>query len=245
MASTTCRFTAFAPLSDGAMVELMGLATGHREVARGEYIVHEGDAVDGAFLLIDGWTASSIAFANGRRQLIKAHLPGDLLGLPSIALRRAADSVVALTPAVIASVSRDAIGRLFQRSPRLSALMFLISQEERVMLMDRIASIGATDAINRLAALLLQLHGRVVRAHPETGDSFAFPLSQSDVADMTGVTAVHLNRTVQRLRAQGTVTWARQQVTIHDFDALRRLADMPPRVLDHQPDWLPTDGSGE
>ena len=182
-----------------------------------------------------------MAFADGRRQLIKAHLPGDLLGLPSMALRQAADSIVALTPAVIASIPRDAIGRLFVRNPRLAALLFLISQEERVALMDRIASIGSTDAINRLAALLLQVHGRVIRAHPETGSSFPFPLSQMDVADMTGVTTVHLNRTIQRLRAQGAVTWIRQQVTINDFDVLARLAELPARALDRQPDWLPAD----
>ena len=239
MASSVCRFTAFSSLSDRAMGDLMTLATGHREIAAGEYIVHEGDAPAGIFLLIAGWTASSIAFADGHRQLIKAHLPGDLLGLPSIALRHAADSVVALTPVVVAPISPAALGKLFVRNPRVAALLFLISQEERIMLMDRLASIGSTKAASRLAALLLQVHARLLRARPDTGDAFDFPLLQHDVADMIGVTAVHLNRTAQTLRAKGVITWRQQRVTIHDFAAMRRLAELPQRVVNHDPDWLP------
>lgn len=239
MASTVCRFTAFAPLPDDAMAELMRLATGHREMAAGSTIVREGDAPAGIALLIAGWTASSITFADGHRQLIKVQLPGDLLGLPSIALRQAADSVVALTPVVIAPISPAALGRLFERSPRLAALLFLISQEERVMLIDRIASIGSTKAVNRLAALLLQVHARIVRSHPGTGDAFDFPLMQNDVADMIGVTAQHLNRTVQRMRADGILTWKQQRIAINDVAAMTRLAGLPPRLVDYDPAWLP------
>lgn len=217
----------------------MTLAEGHREIARGEHIAREGDAPSGIYLLIAGWTASSMGFANGRRQLIKVHLPGDLLGLPSLALSRAADTIVALTDGVIACIPPARIGRLFERSPRLAALLFLISQEERVVLMDRLASLGATGAINRLAALMLEIHARVRRSQPQTGATFDFPLLQSDVADIIGVTANHLNRTTQRLRADGVITWQRQHVTIHDAAALERLAELPRRKLDGQLDWLP------
>ena len=241
MAAALCRFTAFTPLSEAGIADLMAMATGHREVKPGEFIVHEGDAPAGIHLLIAGWTASSIAFANGHRQLIKVHLPGDLLGLPSIALAEAVDSIVALTEAVIAQISHMALGQLFIRNPRLAALLFMISQEERVMLMDRLASIGSTPAASRLAALLLQIHARVVRARPETQDAFDFPLLQNDVADMIGVTAVHLNRTAQTLRAKGLLTWKRHRITIHDFPAMMRLADLPRRNLHRAPSWLPAE----
>lgn len=239
IASAVCRFTAYAPLSPAALKELMGLADGHREVARGEYIAHEGDPPGGIHLLIAGWTASSVGFADGRRQLIKIHMSGDLLGLPSLSLRQAADTIIALTPAVIAVIPPAAVGRLFERSPRLAAMLFLISQEERVVLMDRLASIGASAAINRLAALLLEIHARLCRAEPATGDTFDFPLLQSDVADMIGITSAHLNRTVKRMRAEGVVTWQRQRITIHDFAAVARSALLPRRVLNRELAWLP------
>lgn len=234
-----CRFTAYTELSARAIADLMAMSNGHREVARGENIAHEGDVQNGIFLLIAGWTASSVGFASGRRQLIKVHLPGDLLGLPSLALNRTADTIVALTDSVVAMIPPAAIGRLFQSNPRLAALLFLISQEERVALMDRLASIGATAAINRLAALLLELQVRVRRAHPETGDTFDIPLLQNDAADIIGVTPAHLNRTLQRLRVDGTVTWRRHNVTIHNVGALTRLAELPRRVLDRRLEWLP------
>lgn len=239
IASSVCRFTAYVRLSEAEIADLMTMAEDHREIPRGKYLVHEGDEPAGIYLLVAGWTASSVAFVSGRRQLIKIHLPGDLLGLPSLSLGNAADSIVALTDAVIVYIPRANIGRLFENSPRLAALLFLISQEERVALMDRLASIGATAAINRLAALVLEVHGRVRRALPDSGDAFDFPLLQSDVADIIGVTETHLNRTVQRLRAAGSVTWQRQRVTVHDAAALARLAQLPRRVLTRQLAWLP------
>lgn len=239
MASIISRFTAFSPLTPDDLEDLARLATGRRSLKRGEAISRQGEPSPGLFLVLRGWVASSAIFANGATQLVNIYLTGDMVGTTDLALRRCAQSAVALTPVELSVISRHEVGLLFERSPRLAALLFMISQEERVMLMDRLASIGSTKAASRLAALLLQVHARVVRAQPGTGDAFDFPLLQSDVADMIGVTAVHLNRTAQALRAAKLLTWKRQRITIHDFPAMIRLAELPRRVVDSDPSWLP------
>ena len=124
-------------------------------------------------------------------------------------------------------------------SPRIAALLFLISQEERVRLMDRLASIGRTDAISRLAELILQLHARVVCSDPDSGDTFHAPLTQSELADLTGLSKVHVNRTLQQLRKDKIVRWTSRSVTILDGAKLRELAELTPRQLAGDLSWLP------
>lgn len=234
------RFTAFSALTDRDLGDLMTLAGGRRTLKKGEFVCHEGETPAGLYLLLEGWTASSITFPDGTRQLIKIHMPGDMLGMPSLALRQTADSIVALTPIAVGFVSPAALGRLFERNPRLAALLFLISQEERTMLIDRVASLGASDARGRLAALLLQIRSRVLRSNPYAEQTFEFPLSQGDVADLIGVTAVHLNRIIQGLRSAELMSWGLHRVTLHDEIKLAEIAGVRSRALERDPDWLPT-----
>lgn len=240
--SAISRFTAFADLSAKDLGDLLTLAGGRRTLQKGDHVSHEGHASAGLYLLLEGWTASSITFADGSRQLIKVHLPGDMLGLPSLALRHCAESIVALTPIAIGVIPEAALGRLFELNPRLAALLFLISQEERVMLMDRLASLGATSAVRRLAALLLQIHARVLRSDPTATGAFDFPLSQRDVADLNGVSAVHLSRALRQLRAAKLLTWTRYRITMIDVPGLTALAGIAQRELNQNARWLPMPG---
>ena len=207
--------------------------------ALGEVARAEGDAPPTMYLLHSGWTASSIVVAGGARQMIKVHLPGDLLGLPSLAFAQACDTIHALSPAVVSIVEPRAISQIFESSPRLAALLFLLSQEERVRLMDRLASIGRTDAIGRVAALILHLHARVQCNQPDADDTFHAPLTQADLADLTGLSKVHVNRTLQQLRGDKIVRWSSRSVTILDPDRLKELAQIPPRILAKDLAWLP------
>lgn len=233
------RFTAFAPLTDSELLRLKTLAGPERQLRRGEFLRHEGDAAPGLYLLRSGWTASSMIVAGGARQIIRVHMPGDMLGLPSLALARAADTLFALSPASVSVVSRRALGQIFEACPRLAALLFLISQEERVTLMDRLASMGRTTTLDRLAALILQLHARILRSDPDAGDTFRAPLTQNDLADLLGVTGIYINRTIQQLRRDGIVSWVGRSVTIHDAAALRALSGLPERDLSDDLSWLP------
>lgn len=232
------RFLAFGPLEERDYLDLASLAGHTRWLKRGEHIYMEGDQPLLA-LLLRGWTASSITFEDGTRQVIKVQLPGDMLGVPNLALRTNADSVTALTDVQIGLMSPHALGRLFERNPRLGALLFLISQEERVRGMDRLASLGATQALSRVAALLRELLARLQRTDPAITDTIEIPLLQSDVASLIGITPVHLNRTIQRLRAERVLRWRRSVVTILDHARLAELGALPTREIAPEPAWLP------
>ena len=239
LASAVSRFTAFAQLTANDFEDLAKLASGRRSVRRGEFICREGEDFGGLVLLLTGWVASSITFANGARQLLNVHLPGDMLGTADLALGRCSQSIMAITPVELGLLSRHELGHLFEKNPRLAALLFLISQEERIVLMDRLAAIGATEAPSRLATMLLHVHARLVRSNPETGYSFDIPLSQENLAELIGVSTTHLNRTLRLLRQQKLVEWKPGRVTILDQTGLIELSGLPPRLLDRDASWLP------
>jgi CRP-like cAMP-binding protein len=239
MASIVSRFTAFSPLTPTDLEHLAKLAKGRRSLARGENISRQGEPSPGLFLVLRGWVASSATFANGATQLVNIYMTGDMVGTTDLALRRCAQSAVALTPVELSVISRQEVGLLFEHSPRLAALLFLISQEERVTLMDRLAAVGATRAPNSLASLLLHLHTRVMRSDPDPSGSFTMPLSQDQVAALIGVSPVHLNRTLQQLRQQGLVDWTRHRVTILNQPGLIAMSGLPKRELDLDAAWLP------
>jgi CRP/FNR family transcriptional regulator, anaerobic regulatory protein len=210
-----------------------------RKLRRHEVLRAEGEPASGFHLLLRGWTASSITMANGKRHLLKVHMPGDMLGMPGLAVTRSPDTIVALSSAVVTAIPREGIGRLFEVAPRIAALLFLISQEERIMLMDRLAMMAAASAIERLAGVILQLHDRAVRNNPGLGTTFSHPLTQEDLADLAGMTPIYANKTVQRLREEGLIIWERGSATILNPEALRELAGIPARQVTRELGWLP------
>ena len=245
LASIISRFTAFSELTEGDLENLAKLAKGRRSLKRGETISQQGEPSPGLFLVLQGWVASMSTFASGATQLVNIYLAGDMLGTTDLALLRCAQSAVALTPVELGVISRQELGLLFEHNPRLAALLFLISQEERVTLMDRLAAIGATKAPNSLASLLVHLHTRVTRSEPDRTNSFTMPLTQDQVAALIGVTPVHLNRTLQQLRQHGLVEWTRNRVTILDQPGLVAMSGLPKRELDRDAEWLPQAKGGD
>jgi CRP-like cAMP-binding protein len=198
-----------------------------RKIGRGQSIRKEGDRVEGIFFLLEGWVASSILLRDGKRQIVKIHLPGDLLGCPSLALKESGETLEALTDAVISPIPNCAIGQIFKEVPRLAVGLFLSAQKERVALMQALAWVGASQAVERLAALLIDLHHRLLVVDQVFGGAFEFPLTQFQVGEILGLTYVHVNRTFRKLDELGCITRGKGRIEITDQARLRSLAASP------------------
>ena len=237
--AATVRFASLARLNIDDIGELRRMAGPIRECAAGSILQTADDPVSDPVLLLDGWALSSLNVKAGGRQIVKVHMPGDMLGLTSLAFTRAVDTVTALTTLKVCTVPQEALGQMFESNARLAALLFLISLEERVMLVDRLAMVGRAETSQRIAALILQLRERMMRSQPGTGLTFRFPLTQLHIADMIGVTTVHVSRVIQELGAAGLIKWERGKVTILDLAALQQWSGVPMRELASEPSWLP------
>jgi CRP/FNR family transcriptional regulator, anaerobic regulatory protein len=233
------RLTEFRSPSPAELEIFASLASPVQTVARHRTIRREGDRPQSVYMLVEGWVLSSMTLADGSRQILKVHLPGDMLGSPSVALDRAAETLTALTPVKLRSISLSALGSLFTRAPHMAALLFLSAQQERVILMDRLCSIGRTSAECRLAALLVHLYDRLKLIQPDMEPRFDHPLTQEQIGDIIGLTAVHVNRVFRILQDKKLILRDGHGVELIDIAALRRLSGVPVRTLARDLSWLP------
>lgn len=235
----TSRLGAFGALVGEEMDGLTHLAGEERTLDRGATLWVQGKRLPNLFILLDGWMASVVATGDGREMTAKIHLPGDLLGLPSIAFATATETITALTPTTLRPLALHSFGHLFEAHPRVAAMMFLVSQQERATLMDRLTSCQRGQPVHRVAAFFCQLLTRIRWSHPETTDSFFMPLGRQQVADLVGIGPSGLAAALDHLRGKNVMGWTRRTVTIADERALAALARLPERELVLDPHWFP------
>ena len=92
------RLGEFVTLSSRERAALAGLLEPVQHWPRHHVLRHEAAEPSHLYLLTQGWVASSIALASGKQQIVKVHLPGDLLGAPSLCLTTTVDCLTAMTP---------------------------------------------------------------------------------------------------------------------------------------------------
>ena len=151
-------------LTDAERAALDGLQTGERLYRKGSMIRTEREGSGELFVVQRGWLYCSMLLEDGRRQIIRFHLRGDLLGADSLAFAHAPDAICALTDVEVQMIDKARFGRLFVEQPRLAALLFAVQQIDRVALTDRMTSLGRSSAKGRVAALLVWIAHRVKRA---------------------------------------------------------------------------------
>lgn len=232
------RFKAFTCADDDDIDTFRRLAGPAITLKRGDVLRTQGSRDPQVYILLSGWVACSLVVGEGARQIVKVHVPGDLVGMPSLAAATACDTIEAMSGATLGVIETAAIGRVFSNNPRVAALLFLVSQQERVLLMERLALIGRTSAVSRIAALMLELRTRMRRNDPTIENIVPAPLTQEDIGDLTGLTPVYVNRTLRQLRTSGVATWRRGVITIADRDALVELAAVP-RSEERDTTWIP------
>lgn len=222
------RFASFASFTADDVAAFALLTGPFRKVKRGSLLRHEGDALPDIYRLQQGWLACSVATAEGGRQITKIHLPGDLVGMPSLAASEAAETITALTDAAVEAVPLEAFARVCRDYPRFVMMLFMWSQEERIRLMHQLTLVGRFRSERRMAAFLLTIYDRLLLNVPDMGLSFALPMTQEDLGDSIGLSVVHTNRTIKALRLRQLVALQDGIVTILDLNALRQFASMPP-----------------
>lgn len=233
------RLGGFATLKPEELAFLRKMAAPPQNFARGEAIRREGHGSTPLYLLLRGWAASSLTLPNGSRQLNSVSLPGDMLGLPSLAVRTSLDELVALSPVTVCKIAAESIGQMFAERPRLAALLFLVSQEERVFAMERLALVGRAPARARLAALFVRLYERIALFEDNAKTRFFMPLTQREMGDLIGVSAVHVNSLIREFKTTGVAMVQARELSIPDLVTLRAIAGVPVWQRS-EPNWLPT-----
>jgi len=186
----------------------------------------EGQAIKAARLIVEGWAARVRILPDGRRQFISFLLPGDLFGQCRHEWPVALATIVAITPIRTCRAPDAAI------SPSLAQAYAVSAAYDEAYLLGQVTRLGRLHALERIGDVLLELHERLALAGLVHRDgSFELPLTQEMLADVLGLTPVHVNRMVQQARQQGWLEWRTRRVTVNDPAGLAaKLGRAPVRV---------------
>lgn len=211
----------------------------NRKLKRGEVLRRSHDTGGELFMLRKGTMMTYVILDDGSRQILRFHFPGDLLGLSSILYDEAPETIGALSECTVCPFEKGSLSELIELHPRLASMILVYGQIERVALTDRLAALGRTSAKARIGSLLLELRNRLRATDRLITDSFVLGLTQEEVGDATGLTAVHVNRMLRQLEEEGLIARDNGRVTIRDEQSLTRASNYVDRYCGLDLGWLP------
>lgn len=210
---------------------LRGCVSEVREVGAGRVIIRSGTTLTESTLLISGFVCRYKDLADGQRQVMELHVPGDFLDLHSFLLKRLEHDVGALTPVLLATVPHEHLRGITEGYPHLARMLWFSTLLDASIHRERILSIGRRTAIARIAHLLCELYLRLEIVGLSGELRFPLPLTQADLADACGLTPVHVNRMLKKLRDDGLLTFRGGEVVIHEWDRLAKIAEFSDSFL--------------
>lgn len=194
-------------------------------------IVKPGQTIDFACLVIDGLAGRFDQLANGHRQITAIHIPGDMCDLHSVAVPHTGWGIEALTGTTILRVPHDQLRDLTIKYPAIAYAFWRDTIADASILSKWISALGRRSAKLRMAHLICELGIRMEQAGLGTRDCYALPATQAQLADVIGVTTVHINRTFQALRREGLLQSEGINIRVLDFERLCASAEFDPRYL--------------
>jgi CRP-like cAMP-binding protein len=197
-----------------------------REVRADTLLIQANTEHAFVYRLVSGWACRRRSLADGRDQFILVFLPGDLFAVKSMFVTRHTDDVRVFSNSVIERVHHAELRRAYTTDSDIATrCMWQVVEEER-RLHNWVVGLGQGSADERLAAVLIDFHGRLALSGtiPSTALTFDIPLTQAQLADHIGITPVHINRVLKTFRNNGIVTVRDGRVHIHDMARLAAFA---------------------
>ena len=195
------------------------------EVKADQPILREGSRPKRSCLVVEGLACNSKVGPNGRRQILAFHIPEDMPDLTSLHLEVRDSDIWALTPCTLAYVDHGDLDQFCDEQRRLARFLWRSTLVEGSVHREWTLNVGLREGLSRMAHLLCEVMVRMEFIGRAQDGRCAFPVTQEDLGEATGLSTVHVNRVLQDLRRQGLITFAKGQLTIHDWEGLVELGD--------------------
>jgi CRP-like cAMP-binding protein len=200
-------------------------------VRKRDYLVRDGEEAARCAVLVTGHACRHKTTRSGGRQIVSFHMSGDILNLQQVLLPRADHNVEATTDATVAWVPSPALKTMASERPTISEALWRDTLIDASIFREWVLNVGRRNARARVAHMLCEFTTRMEAAGLGAPESFCLPMSQEQIADATGLSAVHVNRTLHALQAQGALAIQRGQVRIVDSERMRSIAEFDPAYL--------------
>ena len=207
-----------------------------RERARaGQPILREGARPTRCVSLESGLACSAKTVSDGGRQIIAFHLPGDMPDLTSLHLGVRDCELRAIAACELALVEHRDIHQLCEEHPRIAGALWRMTMVDAAIYREWTVNLGQREGLARVAHLFCEVARRMEAIGLAEGGCCAFPATQDDIAEATGLSHVQVNRMLQELRRRRLLSFGRGRLTVHDWDALVAVADFREDYLHLEP----------
>jgi CRP-like cAMP-binding protein len=194
-------------------------------------IVREGDRPSQCCLVVEGFLCRYKDLPDGKRQILAFYVPGDVPDLLSLHIEVMDHSLAAVAPSSVAYIPHDALRRLINENPRIAAALWRDTLVDASVFREWIVNVGSRDAYSRIAHLLCEVYLKLKVVGLVNGSSFDFPVTQTEIGDATGLSTVHVNRTVMELRGNGLIELEKGRCTIVNHEKLEEAGTFDPAYL--------------
>lgn len=195
----------------------------------------EGDDNGAVYVVLSGWLAISKSLANGARQIVDIVVPGGMIDPSSAQSDICTVQIETLSYARVAIVPRGEWARLGEADASVRQFHATTTAAALSRMSERILRLGKASAEARIAYALIELCLRLSAIGGGSGNTYHLPLTQQRLGEYTGLSSVHVCRTIRRLTRSGLIDMSdHMDIVIHDIDALSDLADVDLGVLRRQ-----------
>jgi CRP-like cAMP-binding protein len=229
--SVIAKLATVADLHEADVEQLIALCRDVRTVPPKHDVLTEGERPDHVHVIVEGWAARYKTLASGARQIVAFLIPGDFCDLHVAVLGHMDHGIVALSRCRVAYIPSQGLDELTANHNGLTRALWWATLVDESTLREWVLNVGRRDAFERISHLLCEMHARMKMIGLVEDDRLALPLTQEELADATGLTAVHTNRTLQRLRKEGLVEIGGGILTVLDVERLRKAAGFDPGYL--------------
>lgn len=221
---------------DGREVEHMqNFKVGELRIEAGATLLMEGSNSPQLFTALRGMGLRYKLLESGERQVVNFVFPGDFIGLQAAVLGEMTHSVEASTSMTLCVFDRKALFDFFKAYPERAYVVTWLACVEEHFLGEALLSVGQRTAVEALAWALVRLHQRGEALGLTRNGEMNLPYRQQDLADALGLSLVHTNKSLAKLREKRLATWRNGRLELHDIAGLRDLAKMGDEPVDERP----------
>ena len=220
-----------AKLGPAARAAIIGLPHAVKHFDVGSYLFREGDRVTHCWAIRSGFACRHKIVGTGSRQILNVYLKGDGIDLDKALLPSFDHSVQAITPVEAVVIPLTAVSAMIGEDQEAARAVWVETLLDMAIQREWTANVGRRDARMRLAHLLCELGLRQEAAGINRRDDYVLPLTQEQLADATGLTAVHVNRVLGGLKTDGIILGRQRKIQVPDWERLARVGDFQSAYL--------------
>jgi CRP-like cAMP-binding protein len=197
----------------------------------GQDIVRQGDRPNRSCLLVDGFASASKLTGEGNRQITSLYISGDIPDLQSLHLRVMDITFTTMTDCKVGFIAHEVLREICASFPVLGAALWRTTLVDAAIYREWVANVGQRQAHTRMAHLLCEMVARFRAIGLAPDHACDLPMTQADIGDAIGISVVHVNRIMGRLREEGLIFFKNKKLKVLDWPALVAAGDFDAAYL--------------